>query len=350
MPKQGFTLESLAAKIDATVVGDSDYKVRGLATLQDAGPEQLSFLANPSYQRYLTDTRAGAVILTPNMAEGFAGNCLLSAQPYLAYAKLTALFVPERPKAGVHASAVVAESAQFDTTVSIGPNVVIEDHVVIGSGSIIEAGSFVGHGSVLGKNCRLFPNVTVYSDVVAGDNVTLHPGCVIGGDGFGFAPGSGGWQKIHQLGGVRLGSNVEVGASTTIDRGALGDTVIADGVIIDNLVQIAHNVHVGENTAIAGCAGIAGSTKVGKHCTIAGGAGLAGHLDIADNVHITGMALISKSIREPGSYSSGTHMMETSAWRKSAVRFTQLEAMNARVKKLEKQLERLLSEQSSDEN
>jgi UDP-3-O-[3-hydroxymyristoyl] glucosamine N-acyltransferase len=258
--------------------------------------------------------------------------------PYLAYAQVSVLF-DKKPACtpGVHVSAVVDPSASIAVSACIGPNVVIEANVVVGDKTVIEAGSVIGDHTVIGKQCHIHRNVTVYHSVSMGDRVTIHSGAVIGADGFGFAPKpGGGWQKIHQLGSVSIGSDVDIGANTTIDRGALGDTVIADGVIIDNLVQIAHNVHIGKNTAIAGCVGIAGSASIGANCTLAGGVGLVGHITIADNVHITGMTMVTKSIQEAGSYSAGTPMTTTAEWKRNAVRFSQLDGMAKRLSDLEK--------------
>ena len=213
----------------------------------------------------------------------------------------------------------------IDAGADIGPNVVLGANCVIGERCRIGAGT------------RLHASVVLYRDVTIGEHCTLHANAVLGADGFGFAPSPEGWQKIHQLGGVRIGNRVEIGACTTIDRGALEDTVVEDGAIIDNLVQIAHNCHIGKNTAIAGCTGLAGSTIIGANCTLAGGVGVVGHVEICDNVHITGMTMVTKSITEPGSYSSGTPMASTRDWKRSAVRFAQLDSIQKRLAGLEKQ-------------
>jgi len=263
----------------------------------------------------------------------------------LGYAKLTAYF-DRAPvaKVGVHPSAVVDNSATLGAEVSIGPNAVVSAGTVIEDGVIIGAGSCVGEDSHIGANSHLHANVTITHGVYIGRNCIFHSGSVIGADGFGFAPDNNRWQKIHQLGGVVIGDRVEVGAGTTIDRGALGDTRIDTGVIIDNLVMIAHNVHVGEHTAIAGCSGIAGSTSVGKNCTIAGGVGMVGHINVCDGVHVSGMTLVNKSIKKPGAYSSGTGITAMKKWRKNAVRFSQLDDMAVRLKTLERKIKRSLPE------
>jgi len=342
-----YTLAELAEHIGAQLQGDADTEINGLHTLQDAKAGQLSFLANPSYQRYLETTEATAVILHPDMAPAFGGNKLVIDDPYLAYAKLSKLFdsAPDG-MGGIHPSAVVDESAQLGEGVSIGPNAFVERDVRLGDGVVIGANSCVGAESVIGQRTRLFSNVSVYHGVTIGDDVRLHSGSVIGADGFGNAhevvDGQFSWVKIHQLGGVRIGNRVEVGACTTIDRGALGDTIIEDGVILDNYVMIGHNVKVGRNTAMAARSGIAGSTEVGERCIIAGGVGIAGHLSIVADTTITAMSIVTKSIKEAGSYSSGTGTQPTASWRKNAVRYSQLDKLVGRLSKLEKTMVKLL--------
>jgi UDP-3-O-[3-hydroxymyristoyl] glucosamine N-acyltransferase len=334
--KESYTLGELTALLDVRLKGDESKEIMGIATLQSANPDQLSFLANPRYRYQLENSKAGAVLLKPEFADLCQGACLLTGDPYRAFARATQLFdtQPKR-EPGIHPSACVSTSAHIDGSASIGPNCTIEANVVIGAGVIVGAGCVIGENSFIGAVSRLYPNVTVYHGVTIGERVVIHSGVVIGSDGFGFAPSVDGWVKIAQLGGVCIGDRVEIGAGTTIDRGALDDTVIDDGVIIDNQVQIAHNVQIGKNTAIAGCSAVAGSTSIGANCTIAGAVGIVGHLKIADNVHITAMSLVTKSIDTPGSYSSGTAMMETGRWRRNAVRFSQLDELNKRMKELE---------------
>lgn len=333
---RSYTLAELAALLGAELNGDGEVVIAGLATLQEARQGQIAFLANPAYQRYLAGTQASAVVLNAKLAEGFAGNALLLENPYLGYAKLSSVFdnAPQ-PQTGVHASAVVAQGSNIHPSVAIGPNAVIGEGVVIGAGSVIGAGACIGDDTTLGKNCKIAANVTIYHGVSIGDEVIVHSGAVIGADGFGFAPDRGEWIKIHQLGGVVIGDRVEIGACSTIDRGALGNTEIADGVKIDNHVMIAHNVKIGAHSAMAAFVGISGSTTVGSHCTFAGMVGVVGHVSICDNVHITGQTVVSKSITEPGSYSSGTHMSTTREWRRNAARFNQLNEMNKRLRRLE---------------
>jgi len=332
------TLGELAERFDLVLSGDPQLSVSGLAALAAAGPDQLSFLSNRKYLSQLASTRAAAVVLHPDFVSDCPVASLATPDPYLAFARITGEFdhTPVAP-AGVHPSAVVSADAELEPGVSIGANAVIEAGAVIGRGAQVGASVYVGHNCRVGANCRLNPGVVLYHDVHLGEGCTVHAQAVLGADGFGFAPSADGWQKIHQLGGVRVGKGVEIGACTTVDRGALDHTVIEDGVILDNLVQVAHNCHIGKNTAIAGCTGLAGSSIIGADCTLAGGVGIAGHLEICDGVHITAMSIVTKSITEPGSYSSGTPMAPTRDWRKSAVRFSQLERIQKRLLALEKQ-------------
>jgi UDP-3-O-[3-hydroxymyristoyl] glucosamine N-acyltransferase len=332
------TLGELAERFQLTLVGDPGLTVTGMATLASAGPQDLAFLSNKKYQSQLAETRAAAVILQPDLVEHCHVATLATDNPYLAFARITHVFAAgAEPVPGSHPSAVIHPDARVAASASIGPGAVIESGADVGEGVVLGAGAYVGVGSRIGAQSRLHPGARVYHDVFIGERCTLHSNCVIGADGFGFAPGPDGWEKICQLGGVRIGNDVEVGACTTIDRGALDHTIIADGVIIDNLVQVAHNCRIGKNTAIAGCTGLAGSTIIGENCTLAGGVGVVGHVEICDNVHVTGMTMVTRSITQPGSYSSGTPMMETRDWRKSAVRFSQLEKIQQRLAAVEKQ-------------
>lgn len=335
-----YSLKELAAHINATLKGDENLLIDGLATLQSAQKSQLSFLANPAYARYLEGTGAGAVILKEDQAETYSGNCLIHENPYLAYAKLSHLWAFRADTSGlvqsIHDTAVVPESASIGQDVVIEAGVVLAEHVVLEDGVTIGANSIVGQHSVVGKGTHLYAGVTLYHGVSIGANCILHSGVVVGSDGFGFAPTPDGWLKIEQLGGVVVEDNVEIGANTTIDRGALDDTRIGRGVILDNQIQIAHNVVIGENTAIAACSAIAGSTTIGKNCVIGGASGIAGHLEITDNVHITAMTMVIKSLPEAGVYSSGTGVQPNDKWRKSIARLRQLDKMAARLKALEK--------------
>jgi len=332
-----YSLEELAESLQLTVSGDPARQISGLATLEAAGPAELAFLSNKKYQPQLAVTRAGAVILRPELVEACPVDCLVSEDPYLSFARVSRLFNrAPATEPGVHAAATVSGEADIDAAASIGPNAVIEAGAIIGPEAVIGANAYVGHGSRIGAGTRIYPNAVLYHDVRLGKGCTVHSQAVIGGDGFGYAPGPEGWEKISQIGGVRIGDGVEIGACTTIDRGALDHTVIEDGAIIDNLVQVAHNCRIGKNTAIAGCTGLAGSTIIGANCTLAGGVGVVGHVEICDGVHVTGMTMVTKSITEPGSYSSGTPMMTTRDWKRSAVRFAQLDAIQQRLASLEK--------------
>jgi UDP-3-O-[3-hydroxymyristoyl] glucosamine N-acyltransferase len=332
-----YSLGELATKLGLELVGRADRSIVSLAPLTLAGPESLSFLSADKYLDELAGTAAGAVIVHPDNADKCPGDCLLSSDPYLSFALATKLF-DNAPVAvaGIHASAVVSPDAQVDSSASLGPNVVVEPGAIIGPNAVLAANVYIGHGSVIGAGTRLMPSVVVYHDVRLGEQCLIQAQAVLGSDGFGFAQDASGWNKIYQLGGLRIGDRVEIGAGAAIDRGALEHTVIADGVIIDNHVHIAHNCIIGKNTAIAACCGLAGSTKIGANCTFGGMVGVAGHIEICDNAHFTAMSMITKSVTKPGSYSSGTGFSASGEWRKNAVRFSQLDSMSRRLTALEK--------------
>ncbi|ALU59598.1 MULTISPECIES: UDP-3-O-(3-hydroxymyristoyl)glucosamine N-acyltransferase [Pseudomonas] len=337
-------LGQLAEFLGATLRGDKDIEITGLATLQEAGPGQVSFLANPKYRKLLVDTQATAVLLKPADAEGYTGNALVVPDTYLAYARISHFFDPKpKSSAGVHPTAVIAADALIDPAASIGAFAVIESGVRIAAGVTIGAHCFIGARCEIGEGGWLAPRVTLYHDVRIGKRVVIQSGAVLGGEGFGFAQDKGIYHKVAQIGGVTLGDDVEVGVNTAIDRGALADTRIGNGVKLDNQIQIAHNVQVGDHTAMAACVGISGSTKIGKHCMLAGGVGLVGHIDICDGVYITGMTMVTHSITEPGSYSSGTAMQPADEWRKSAARLRKIDDMARRLQKLEKVVETVTS-------
>ncbi len=337
-------LGQLAEFLGATLRGDKDIEITGLATLQEAGPGQVSFLANPKYRKLLVDTQAAAVLLKPADADGYTGNALVVPDTYLAYARISHFFDPKpKSSAGVHPTAVIAADALIDPAVSIGAFAVIESGVRIAAGVTIGAHCFIGARCEIGEDGWLAPRVTLYHDVRIGKRVVIQSGAVLGGEGFGFAKDKGIYHKVAQIGGVTLGDDVEVGVNTAIDRGALADTRIGNGVKLDNQIQIAHNVQVGDHTAMAACVGISGSTKIGKHCMLAGGVGLVGHIDICDGVYITGMTMVTHSITEPGSYSSGTAMQPADEWRKSAARLRKIDDMARRLQKLEKVVETVTS-------
>ena len=339
---QTWTLNDIAQLVGAAVRGNANHAIDGLATLKSATETQLSFLANPLYSAALVSTQAGAVLLRPEDAETYQGNALLVANPYAAYAQLTHHFDrTPKPLAGHHPQAVISALAVIDSSVSIGACAVVAEDAVIGAGSIVEAGAIIGARVHIGRNCRIRANAVIHHDCVIGDRVTIHSGAIIGDDGFGFAPHQGRWHKIAQIGRVVLHNDVDIGSNTTIDRGALDDTIIHEGAIIDNQVHIAHNVVIGAHTAIAGCCGISGSTTIGAHCVLAGGVGLVGHIEICDKVHITGMTMITKSITKSGSYSSGTAFDSTDNWKKMAVRLKKLDDMAKRMRELEKLVQQL---------
>lgn len=324
-----FTVSSIAERLNAEIwfkgalleapLPDevAEKKLQGLASLKTACANDLSFLANPKYAPQLKETQAGAVLVNSAAAPESVGIALVVKDPYLAYAELSHLFAPINDRSpGVHETAVIDPSAQIGPAAHIGPNVVIEAGVKLAEGVVIGAGCVLGTDCVIGPGSRLSPRVTLYPGVRIGSACLIHSGAVIGADGFGFAPTPAGWRKIAQLGGVDIGDNVEIGANTCIDRGALQDTVIESGVIIDNQVQIAHNCHIGARTAIAGCVGIAGSTRVGANCTLAGQAGLAGHINLVDGTHVGMQAQVTRSIKEPGQYASGTGLWPQRQWRR----------------------------------
>ncbi len=331
-------LDDIARQVDAQLVGDADCIISSISVLQDAEPGSISFLSNRKYRKYLKTTKASAVVLGPEFLDDCPTNALVSDNPYLTFAKAAQLMtVSPAKRAGRHLSAIVAPSAQIDISASIGPGAVIEDNAVIGARVGIGAGCVIGEGCQIGDDSRLVANVTLCHEVTIGQRVLIHPGAVIGSDGFGLANDDGRWVKVPQLGSVSIGDDVEIGANTTIDRGAIKDTVIEDGVKLDNQIQIAHNVKIGAHTAIAACVGVAGSTRIGKHCTLAGGVGVVGHLDIADNVHFSAQTLVTRSFSEPGYFSGNLPAVPNSVWRKTIARIRQLEETTQRVKRLEKQ-------------
>ena len=340
MTAPSYLLGDIARELGADLRGDSQQRITGLATLQCAGPEQISFLANRSYGKHIATSQAGAIIVSLESAALATCNTLIMNNPYLGYAQLSHWFdtTPKAP-AGVHSSAVIDPSARIGAGVSVGAQVVIEADVDIGDGVTVGHGCVIGARTRIGRDSFLRPRVTLAHDVVIGQRCHILSGAVIGSDGFGFANERGVWHRIAQIGRVVLGNDVEVGANTTIDRGALDDTVIGNGVKLDNLIQIAHNVHIGDHSAMAAKVGIAGSARIGSHCVFGGAAVVAGHLTISDGVQLTGMTMVTGDISEPGVYSSGTSAETNRQWRKNAVRFRQLDAMARRLKELEKKLE-----------
>lgn len=329
-------LGDLATRFGCELVGDPETVVTHVATLANAGPEALSFFANPAYRARLQNTAAAAVVLGPGDAEICPVAALVAGEPYATYARIAGLLhPPESLPPGIHASAVVDTSAKVADSAYVGP------HAVIGPGSVVAEHAAIGANAVVGPRCRigrhtrLHANVTLVQDVTIGERGIVHPGAVIGADGFGNARGDAGWIKVPQIGGVRIGDDVEIGANTTIDRGAIEDTVLENGVRLDNLVQIAHNVHLGEHTAMASLSGISGSTVVGRRCMFGGQSGVVGHISICDDVVVGGATMISKDIREPGFYTGSFPAEKDRDWKRKVARFRRLDELAGRVKRLE---------------
>jgi len=315
----GTIVESLGGEL----AGDPDRLIEGIAPLESATAGQISFLANPKYQQQLASSRAGCVIVAPSLREPAAarGDAILAEQPYLYFARLTQLWkrqLDTNAGPAVHPSAVIDPDAVVDPTARIGALCVVERGARIGAGAVLKARVNVGEDCIIGERC------------------ILHPGVVIGADGFGFAPDAGTWVKIEQLGAVQIGNDVEIGANTCVDRGALGDTLIEDGVKLDNLIQIAHNVRIGRHTAMAGCVGVAGSATIGAFCTVGGSAGILGHLTIVDKVHISSFSLVTRSILKPGQYTGVFPIDDNADWERNAAALKQLSRLRDRVRALEK--------------
>jgi UDP-3-O-[3-hydroxymyristoyl] glucosamine N-acyltransferase len=345
MTKQ-YTLAQISEFLDASLDGDASHCIEKIATLANAKATDIAFLANKKYRAQLDDTQAGAVIISEKEANLFSGNKLVVKDAYIAYAKLAQMMdTTPACASGVHPSAVVDSTAQLGENVSIAANAVISAGVILGDNVQIGAGSFVGENTKIAQGTKLWANVSVYHDIEIGENCLFQSGAVIGSDGFGYANEAGKWIKIPQLGRVIIGNRVEIGANTTIDRGALDDTVIHDDVILDNQIQIAHNVEIGQGSAMAACSVIAGSTKMGKYCQVAGLVGINGHIEICDGVMLTGMTMVTKSITEPGAYSSGMPHTTNKEWRRNMAHFRNLSDFKERIKSLEEKS----SNQSVDE-
>lgn len=319
-------LGSIVDALGGELHGDPASLIESLATLESATSTALSFLSNPRYQQQLAASRAACVIVAPAMRDPAVarGACIVAGDPYLYFARVTQLWKKELGRGSpprIHPSAVIDPAAQVDAAASVGPLCVIERGARIGAGTVLKS------------------RVTVGEDCVIGERCLLHPGVVIGADGFGFAPHEGRWEKIEQLGAVRIGNDVEIGANTCIDRGALQDTVIEDGVKLDNLIQIGHNVRIGRHTAMAGCVGVAGSATIGAHCTVGGGAIVLGHLTLADNVNISAASVVTRSITQPGHYTGMFPIDDNAAWEKNAATLKQLHSLRERIKVLERNLQ-----------
>ena len=321
---------TLAERFGLSLRGE-DREIAGVGTLADAGGHQLGFLANPRYRGQLATTRAGVVVLREQDADAFAGTALVARDPYAAFAKIASLFesVPAHA-AGIHPTAVVDPTASVDPAASVGPLALIAARATIAAGAVVGPGCVIGEDCAVGEGCELIARVTLVKRVRLGRRVRIHPGAVLGAAGFGLAMEDGRWLNVPQLGGVVVGDDCEIGANTTIDRGAMGDTVLEDDVRLDNQIQVGHNAFIGAHTAMAGCAAVAGSARIGRHCLVGGGAGILGHLEVCDRVLITAMTLVTHSISEPGEYSSGTPLMDNRSWRRSAARFKQLDRIARR--------------------
>ena len=336
MSKQ-YRLADLTKGLPVTIQGNDQILIAGIGTIEDAQAGQIAFLANPLYKRFLPTTKASAVILTPDQASEFAGTAVITSNPYFIYAKIAEYFSSTVAAAsGIHPTAVVGAQCDIDPSASVGPYCVLGDRVKVGKNVSISAGTSIGADSCIGNDTRIDGKVSIYHQVRIGERCRIMAGAVIGSDGFGFANQSGEWHKVPQLGGVIIGDDVDIGANTSIDRGAVQDTLIGNGVKLDNLIQVGHNVEIGDHTIIAGCTAIAGSTIIGKYCMIGGASCFAGHLTVADKVIITGMTAVTKSIPQPGMYSSGiVGAVPNLEFRKNNARFHRLENLMQRVKDLE---------------
>ena len=342
------SLGELAVRFGCELRGDPDTHVERVATLANADARSIAFLANPRYREQLAATHAGAVVLNAASADECPTAVLLCDNPHATYARIATILHPLPPfEPGVHVSAVVAASARIDPSAQVGAHTIVGPNVVVGERAFIGPHCSLEEGVQLAADVRLVARVTLCRAVQIGARAVLQPGVVVGGDGFGFAPERGTWLKVPQLGTVRIGADVEIGANTTIDRGAIDDTVIEEGVKLDNLIQIGHNVRIGAHSALAACVGVAGSTTIGRRCMIGGGAGFAGHLTIADDVVITGYSAVTHSIARPGVYSGTLPVEEAHAWRRLVARFKRSGLLETRVRALERATGRK-SEQEED--
>lgn len=340
MSKKKYSLAQLADFLSAELRGDRNCVISSIAPLNKAVTGQISFFEDSRYKDYLSSTKASAVILTAKDSVNLDStiNLLIVENPYLCYAKISKLFVdvPILP-AGTHETTIIGKCCIIDGSAAIGPYCTIGESVRIGKNVQIHGGCRLGKNSIISSDTILYPNVTLYHNVRIGERCIIHSGAVIGSDGFGNVNHNGVWHKIYQLGSVVIGNDVEIGANTTLDRGALEDTIIEDGVKLDNQIQVAHNVQIGAHTAIAGCVGIAGSTKIGKHCMIGGGVGVSGHIDLCDGTILTARSAVHKSIDKPGIYAGAIPAMEHRAWWRILKRLLQLDDLFHRVNKLEKE-------------
>lgn len=333
------TLDEIAGLLGLEVRGDASVEITGIAGMVEAGSGELTFLFNSAYKKYLKETRASAVILKAEDAEGITIPCLISSNPRLEWANVARLFDPlPAPDRILHPSAIVGDDVDLGADVSLGAHVVIEDGASIGDGAVVGAGSFVGRNASVGANTRLHPNVTLYHEVCIGNDCIVHSGSVVGSDGFGFEfdQETASLRKIPQVYSVVIGNQVELGANVTIDRGALKDTCLGNGIKLDNQVHVGHGVSIGDHTAISGNTAIGGSTRIGRYCLIGGGVGIIDNIEIADRVEVTSLTFVSRPIKEAGRYTSGTGLMKNREWKRNIVGFSRLEELMRRVRRLEK--------------
>jgi UDP-3-O-[3-hydroxymyristoyl] glucosamine N-acyltransferase len=347
----GIRLAELVARFGGQLEGNPDIEVTAIAPLDRAGTSDISFLSNSKLRALAAQSQAAALILSPlddpAVAATYEGARILTTNPYAYFARALQYLVSLRqpaPAPGIHPTAAVHESAQVDPTAHIGAHVTVEAGAVIKAGAVIDAGCYIGPEAVVGEGTHFFANVTFHARCIIGARGIVHSGAVIGGDGFGFAVDAGVYIKIPQIGRVVMGDDVDIGANTTIDRGALEDTVIEDGVKLDNLIQIGHNCHIGAHTAMAGCVGVAGSARIGKHCTFGGAAMINGHIEIVDNVHITAGTLVPNSIAEPGRYTGYFPVAKNAEWERNAVILRNLTSVREKIRALEKAVKRLTGE------
>lgn len=347
----GIRLGDLVERFGGQLVGDADLEVQAIAPLDSAGASHISFLSNSKLRALAAQSQAAALILSPlddpTVAATYEGARIVTTNPYAYFARAAQYFVSlteQAPAPGIHPSAVVDPGATVDPTAHVGPHVTIEAGAIIGAHAVIDAGCFIGREATIGEHTHLFANVTFHARCRIGKRSILHSGAVIGTDGFGFAVEAGAYIKIPQTGRVLIGDDVDIGANTTIDRGALDDTVIEDGVKLDNQIQIGHNCRIGAHTAMAGCVGVAGSAKIGSRCTFGGAAMVLGHLEIADNVHISSGSMVSRSVLEPGQYTGFYPLAKNAEWERSAAIVRNLDSMRAKIRTLEKTIRNLTEE------
>ncbi|MFC5547168.1 UDP-3-O-(3-hydroxymyristoyl)glucosamine N-acyltransferase [Massilia aerilata] len=342
----GMRVGELIERFGGQLQGDPGIELSAIAPLERAGPADISFLGNGKLRAQAAHSRAAALILSPldepEVAASYEGARIVTGNPYAYFARTAQLLAPrEAPRAGIHPCAAVHERARVDPSAWVGSHVTIEEGAVIGAGAVVDAGCYIGRDAVVGEHTHFFANASFLARCVIGARGIVHSGAVIGGDGFGFAMDEGVYIKIPQTGRVLIGDDVDIGAGTTIDRGAMIDTVIEDGVKLDNQIQIGHNCHIGAHTAMAGCVGVAGSAIIGKYCTFGGAAMVNGHITIADHVHITAGTLVSNSINEPGRYTGFYPISPNAEWERNAALLRNLSSLRARIRALEKALKRL---------